>query len=1011
MNDKGWQQVDKVFQAAVELDAARRAEFLNVACGDDQSLRAEVESLLTADSQSWNILDTPVLASAAILLDEGTGLGPGDEVGHYEILKLLGKGGMGEVYLARDRKLNRNIALKLLPFYYTQNYDRVRRFQREAQAASALNHPNIITIYELGSADDRQFIATEFIEGETLRERVSAGPLPQTEAIGIAMQTASALGTAHQAGIVHRDIKPENIMLRPDGYVKVLDFGLAKLAEHFEPQPQAAGADEADISSGVLMGTLRYMSPEQASGSVVDARSDIFSLGVVLYEMIAGQPPFQNKNVAQLLESILNDEPPPLAGFSNQAVPGLAAITFKALEKEPGNRYQDARDLLLDLRLVKDKLDHGAKFSKSESGRFSHLGSIRTIGSAAALIAILSVIVFIGIALNNSPPQTSAVSAGDPDSLSGGSWTSKAPISSARYQVEPAVLTDRVFFVGGWNLCTPFANMESYDPTLGGGWVQHAPMLTARGGHGVGVLHGLLYAVGGTVDCGGVNTRSVEAYDPALNSWSPRTSLPTERTGHVVAVANGRLYAIGGQSDGATATSLNTEYDPALDQWTSRAPMPTARTASAVTVLNEIIYVIGGSFGHRPLATVEAYDSRSDSWTIRKQMRSPRAFHAAAAVGGLIYAFGGSDSDEVEVYDPATDTWELAARMPERRAQIHAIAFEGSIYFGGGSSGGDYLSSMVAFRPTPVAKPSPERCPTVEAETTAPMPTERGAMAVGEINGLIYVVGGYDRNSRSLPSNDAYDPVADRWASKSSMPTAREVAGTNTAVVDGKLYVIGGNARGYCSNANEAYDAATDTWASRTPMPTARCHSAVVAHNGLIYVFGGTNTNGSIRYSALEIYDPSTDAWKTGAPMPTGRNFAGAAVLGGVIHVIGGWNPALTPDGSLDVVEAYDPATDKWAKRSPLLQARFALSADIVNGSLIVVGGEANRTSVTTIEAYDPVTDSWSTLANLSNGRVFHSAVALNNTLHIFGGRTAPYIAEPVATTEALNIARCPDPN
>src|SRR5215471_6138921 len=225
-----WQQVDRVFQAAVELEPEQRSAFLDEACHGDEQLRKKIEAMLACDDRGWQMIEKSAVEVAAPLLsDEQPQLTSGQTFGHYEIEKMIGKGGMGEVYLAADKLLNRKIALKLLPADYTRDKDRLQRFQHEAQAASALNHPNILTIYELREVDGRQFIATEFVDGETLRQRMKSGPLPLKEILEISIHLASALGAAHRAGIVHRDIKPENIMLRPDGYVKVLDFGLAKL--------------------------------------------------------------------------------------------------------------------------------------------------------------------------------------------------------------------------------------------------------------------------------------------------------------------------------------------------------------------------------------------------------------------------------------------------------------------------------------------------------------------------------------------------------------------------------------------------------------------------------------------------------------------------------------------------------------------------------------------------------------------------------------------------------------
>lgn len=274
---------------------------------------------------------------------------------HYRILKELGAGGMGEVYLAEDTILNRRVALKLLRREHTQDEGRLRRFKLEAKAVSALNHPNILTIYEIGEADGRHFIATEFIDGDTLRASLMrTGRMETGEALSVAAQVASALTAAHEAGIVHRDIKPENIMVRRDGYVKVLDFGLAKLIQMDATQPVDPDAptatDAARTAAGVVLGTAQYMSPEQTAGKTVDARSDIFSFGAVLYEMVAGQRAFQGDSLMATLAAIINQEPKPLPA---KVPPELAQVILRCLRKDPERRYQTMADLnvvLEDLR-------------------------------------------------------------------------------------------------------------------------------------------------------------------------------------------------------------------------------------------------------------------------------------------------------------------------------------------------------------------------------------------------------------------------------------------------------------------------------------------------------------------------------------------------------------------------------------------------------------------------------------------------------------------------------------
>src|SRR5438067_7126021 len=351
MTPERWQQINNVFQAAVEVAPEQRTAFLDRACTTDQTLRSEVESLLASDEHEWKLIEKPALEVAAPLLaDDQPRFEPGQHVGHYEIVSLIGRGGMGEVYLARDDRLKRRIALKLLPADYSKHKDRLRRFQQEAQTASALNHPNILTIYEIGQIDDQEFIATEFVEGETLRERMKRGGLALPEIQDIMIQVAGALAAAHAAGIVHRDIKPENIMLRPDGYVKVVDFGLAKLGTQPESRSGPLDVNSADLSSELVMGTVKYMSPEQARGLPVDVRSDIFSFGVVLYEMLVGCAPFEGRTANDLIAAILKREPPPLTNAPEE----LQRLIAKALGKKREERYQTIEELLVDLKNLRE---------------------------------------------------------------------------------------------------------------------------------------------------------------------------------------------------------------------------------------------------------------------------------------------------------------------------------------------------------------------------------------------------------------------------------------------------------------------------------------------------------------------------------------------------------------------------------------------------------------------------------------------------------------------------------
>jgi serine/threonine protein kinase len=292
-------------------------------------------------------------------------MNPGTKLGQYEIRSKLGEGGMGEVFLVQDTKLDRKVAIKFLNEQFSKDEDKLNRFVREAKAASALNHPNILTVYEISEVDGRNYIATELIDGQTLRQHLAQKePLPLNTILKIGVQVAEALSAAHQAGIIHRDIKPENIMIRRDGYAKVLDFGLAKLSE--VRATGSSGAEDptriqVNTNPGVVMGTVNYMSPEQARGNPTDARTDIWSLGVVLYEMLARKVPFSGATASHTIVSILEKEPLAL----ENAPAELQRIVRKALTKDADMRYQSARDLLIDLKNLRRELDIQGELERS----------------------------------------------------------------------------------------------------------------------------------------------------------------------------------------------------------------------------------------------------------------------------------------------------------------------------------------------------------------------------------------------------------------------------------------------------------------------------------------------------------------------------------------------------------------------------------------------------------------------------------------------------------------------
>ena len=368
MTPERWQRIKELFQSAVELAPAERRAFLERACKGDRALHKEVESLLAANDETGSFISSPPRKLAPEIIVEDHAAIIGKSIAHYKVLSLLGEGGMGEVYLAQDTRLGRKVALKFLPASLIGDTSRLRRFEQEAHAASALNHPNILTIYEIGQINDWPFIATEFIDGDTLRQEMKGSRMKLGEVLDVAIQLASALSAAHASGVIHRDIKPENVMLSQDGVAKILDFGLAKLTA-----PRRAPADtEAPTKTlfktdpGTVVGTTAYMSPEQASGIPVDARTDIFSLGVVVFEMVAGRLPFEGDTSSEILASLLSEkEPQPLARYSRDVPAELERIVSKALRKDRNERYQTIKDLLIDLKSLKQELEFAVKLERS----------------------------------------------------------------------------------------------------------------------------------------------------------------------------------------------------------------------------------------------------------------------------------------------------------------------------------------------------------------------------------------------------------------------------------------------------------------------------------------------------------------------------------------------------------------------------------------------------------------------------------------------------------------------
>ncbi len=416
-----WQEIDRVFAAALELEPAERVAFLDQACGGDEELRGEVESLLENDIPE-SLVGGHAVQAATRLLGNRAGELTIDRIGRYQIIRSLGAGGMGRVYLGLDEQLNREVAVKLLSNYNASDAERMRRFRQEAQAAAALNHPNIAHIYEISEDKGTNFIAMEFVDGETLREKLR-GKGDLRILLKHLLQVAEGLAKAHAGGIVHRDLKPENIMITRDGHAKILDFGLAKLLETPRQKPgREGGPGASEIATammpvqhstpGVVMGTVGYMSPEQAQAKPVDQRSDIFSFGCILYEVATGRKPFAGDSIIDTLHKIIYEPAPAITDFNPSASPELQRVIRKCLAKEPEKRYQTIRDTANDLEELIEEMKGMSDIQRSVAPSTSATTSGATASGSASsaeyivssvkqhkLAAVIALLVLVGGAI------------------------------------------------------------------------------------------------------------------------------------------------------------------------------------------------------------------------------------------------------------------------------------------------------------------------------------------------------------------------------------------------------------------------------------------------------------------------------------------------------------------------------------------------------------------------------------------------------------------------------------
>jgi serine/threonine protein kinase/Tol biopolymer transport system component len=493
MQSERWKQIEDLCHAALDLMPEKRAAFLAQSCPDDPQLRGEVQSLL--DQQADSFLESAPVSSIKAL-------SAGAKLGNFEIVEMLGRGGMGEVWRARDARLKREVAIKVLPAGLARDPDRISRFEREARAASALNHPNIVSVHDIGCDNGTYWIATELVRGDTLRRMIEAGPLPAPKAIEIAAQVAAGLAAAHAAGLVHRDLKPDNIMVTRDGQVKILDFGLAKQRY---PAPDSTTADLTD--EGMVLGTAGYMSPEQVRGEAADHRSDLFSFGVVLHEMLSGKRAFSGSSSVEMMHAILKDEP---AELPVSVPPELGGIVRRCLEKEPDRRFQSAADLAFALRPSSPSLTPAAEPKRRAWLKWAALSGASVAGAGAALFWLIRPL---------PPPRiTATVQLTNDGRFKDPPWLTDGSRLFFRSASAAGMETDWVSVNGGESLALPLPVKDAYMVDIS---PDRTESLLCRAGDIDGTACELWVAplLGGSARRLGELTASVAGFGAA--AWSP----------------------------------------------------------------------------------------------------------------------------------------------------------------------------------------------------------------------------------------------------------------------------------------------------------------------------------------------------------------------------------------------------------------------------------------------------------------------------------------------------------
>jgi non-specific serine/threonine protein kinase len=975
----------------------------------------------------------------------------GAELAGYRLESALARGGMAVVFVAEDIRLGRKVALKILAPELAENDNFRERFLRESRIAASLDHPNVIPIYDAGEADGFLYIAMRLVEDTDLRGLLrEEGALELERGVGIVTQVAGALGAAHRKDLVHRDVKPANVLLirrqTPNAldHCYLSDFGLAKHVS------SVSGL----TATGKFLGTVSYCAPEQVEGKSVDARTDIYALGCVLFEVLAGRPPFKKEEDLAVVMAHIKDEPPSILEFRDDCPPAIASALARMLAKDSRQRIQSCEEVIEELRAPFTGPRSVAPDATLTSAGVAPIpaGALASDSESEQLAA--------------APPEPPASPPpSDPGGTSGSGDGPTAPrrgLPGGRRALlalglVAACVMALVLLLGRGGGPVPLE--DAVAPLA---WASVANSSVPRQQAASAVHDGKLWVLGGLTGrrTASTGTTKVEAYDPVTDTWTEGPELPVALHHAMAADYDGELVVMGGWvPEGADLTASTSDKVYALrdDEWVELPSMPAPRAAGAAAAVGDELVVVGGQAAEQLVAPIAIFDGKR--WREGTELPTPREHLAAVSDGGSVYAVGGrelsadTNTAAFERYDPETDEWTELPAMPTPAGSLGAGITSGHLIAVGGETPTSVIDSVQSYD-----------LESEEWTELPPLTVARHGAAVGAMGSSLYVLDGAiaPTHAESTGTGESLDlssafglpPDVGEWRALRDSPTARQQ--TASAVLGGRVWVLGGLVGEDPSDVAattkvEAYDPAIDTWTAGPELPLPLHHAMAVTYNGELVVMGGwvpdgsnlTATTSDKAYAlrdgswvelpnmpipraagAAAVADdrivvaggqsggelvPATAAfdgnsWKDAADIPTPREHLAAASDGGSGYVYAVGGRELSADQNSGALERYDPATDAWEELPPMPTPSGSLGAAVVERHLVTVGGEDPASIVKTVQSYDIRTQKWAELPDMLTPRHGAAVVGVGQTLYALDGAEAPTHAESTAAAEALDF-------